>query len=371
VDPHIDAEELAAWSSGTLPTARASRIEAHLADCDRCQSVLAVFVRTEPPATAPAPGRWRAWQIGWLVPLATAATVAAIWVALPERDEPVDPGLRREIAQGGPRTSTGAAPSAPPAATAPSAPADVPANAQTNPPSKPAAPPAADLFARAEKSVNNPAARRATGAPAVAQRQQGVRAETAAEAAPPTAAPPIPLPEPSAPPPAPTPAPTATPAPAPAATPPTAPRVLPASPPSPAATGAAAGAVADATARFRASLPLVVVEFASSDGASRWRIAGSVVERATPDGERWEAVRIESPNPLTAGAAVSSSVAWVVGRAGAVFVTADGKSFERVPFPETVDLVAVRATDARTAVVSTADGGTFVTADRGVSWRRQ
>jgi anti-sigma factor RsiW len=58
-----DAEQLAAWADGTIFGAAAEGLESHLADCERCQAVLAAFVATEPvptlaavpPAEAPTP----------------------------------------------------------------------------------------------------------------------------------------------------------------------------------------------------------------------------------------------------------------------------------------------------------------------------
>ena len=65
----LDGERLAAWAAGTL----------------RSATMVAAFARSEPVATAPQPW-WTKWQVRWLVPLATAATLAAVWVAVP-RDE--------------------------------------------------------------------------------------------------------------------------------------------------------------------------------------------------------------------------------------------------------------------------------------------
>jgi hypothetical protein len=85
---HVEPEVLAAWSEGTLPSSDARQVEAHLADCPTCQETLAVFARTEPPPVVASDFRsvvsglsWR-----WAVPLAAAATVAAIWVAIPEKE---------------------------------------------------------------------------------------------------------------------------------------------------------------------------------------------------------------------------------------------------------------------------------------------
>jgi hypothetical protein len=70
---------------------------------------------------------------------------------------------------------------------------------------------------------------------------------------------------------------------------------------------------------------------------------------------------------LTTGMAPSSSVCWIVGRGGAVFLTTDGARFTRLPFPEMVDLVSISATD-QTATVSTADGRSWTTTDQGQTW---
>ena len=78
----IDAETLAAWAEGGLPASEAAAVEMHLADCERCTAMLATFVRTTPEAPA-VESLWRRWHLRWLVPVATAATVAALWVLVP------------------------------------------------------------------------------------------------------------------------------------------------------------------------------------------------------------------------------------------------------------------------------------------------
>ena len=88
---------MAAWSQGRLPASEATAVESHLAGCERCQEVLAVFARSATPPVESAAGvesgfnvesgfsrmlrfRWR-----WAIPVAAAATAAAIWVAVPEK----------------------------------------------------------------------------------------------------------------------------------------------------------------------------------------------------------------------------------------------------------------------------------------------
>jgi len=91
----IDAETLAAWADGGLPRAEAAVVETHLADCERCTAMLATFARTIPDAPVAEP-LWKRWHLRWLVPVATAATVAALWVLVPR---PESPQMSRAVAR--------------------------------------------------------------------------------------------------------------------------------------------------------------------------------------------------------------------------------------------------------------------------------
>ncbi|MEQ1575187.1 MAG: hypothetical protein ABL993_13185 [Vicinamibacterales bacterium] len=113
------------------------------------------------------------------------------------------------------------------------------------------------------------------------------------------------------------------------------------------------------------------IEIVSPDPLIRWRIAGSVAEHSTNGGSSWDAVPTGVRAELTAGAAPTTSVCWLVGRGGLVLLTVDGRDWRRVAFPETTDLSAIQATDARTASVSAADGRVFVTSDGGATWGRR
>ena len=64
--PCVDAETLAAWSEGTLGPGAARTVEAHLAHCEPCRSMLAVFARAAPGPLVPVAVEpiWRRWRGG-------------------------------------------------------------------------------------------------------------------------------------------------------------------------------------------------------------------------------------------------------------------------------------------------------------------
>ena len=80
-DACLDAETLAAWADGGLSSEELESAELHVADCARCQAMVAGIVRSaaNAPLPEPAPRRW----LAWLVPLTAAAAALAIWVAVP------------------------------------------------------------------------------------------------------------------------------------------------------------------------------------------------------------------------------------------------------------------------------------------------
>ena len=106
------------------------------------------------------------------------------------------------------------------------------------------------------------------------------------------------------------------------------------------------------------------------DASARWRVVdGRTVQRSFDAGATWaNQYTAEDGVMLTAGAAPTSTVCWLVGRGGAIVLTTDGRDWRRVKFPEPVDLTAVTSTDARTATVTTANGRRFLTTDGGRNW---
>jgi len=127
-------------------------------------------------------------------------------------------------------------------------------------------------------------------------------------------------------------------------------------------TGARAQLMAKALA-----VPTVIM---SPDANIRWRIVrGDGVERSIDGGTTWEIQSTAVPATLTAGAAPSPTICWLVGPGGLVVVSTDGKTWQRVSFPEAIDLTSIRASDAANATVTAIDGRTFTTVDGGKTWR--
>ena len=74
----LDPEAAAVFVDGTMSRRERAGAEAHVADCPRCQAVLAALVRSAPPPLERA--WWRRPAVAWLVPLTVAATAFAIWI---------------------------------------------------------------------------------------------------------------------------------------------------------------------------------------------------------------------------------------------------------------------------------------------------
>ena len=321
-----DAETIAAWHEGALGTADAAAMERHVADCSRCRALMAAFIQTT-PATPVVESMWRRWHLGWAVPLATAATAAALWIAVPRNTSlPEQFGERRTV------SVDAVAPTAP-AATPPSAAAAPSALTQTD------SLQSARAFAIREKrepasepeSASKPSEDQRAAVAALSARIEADKREDANSAAPQAAA-----------------------------------RPQAAAPPQAAATQRVAAAPR-AAAALREEIALT--EIVAPGGTARWRIVGGRrIERAPGSGGEWAPALIDASDLLTAGAAPSATVCWIVGRQGAVYVTTDGMRFVRVPFPEMSDLVAVTGTDERRATVSSADGRSWTTIDQGRTW---
>src|SRR5688572_29631367 len=76
---------MAAWADRALPADAAAAVELHLSNCDRCQEVLAAFVRSAPASGAVVIPFWARRPVQWSAAglAAAAALVAMIWIGRP------------------------------------------------------------------------------------------------------------------------------------------------------------------------------------------------------------------------------------------------------------------------------------------------
>lgn len=346
-DACVDAETAAAWADAALDPRERAVVDRHAANCDRCQALLAMLVRTNPPASATA---WfRRPMLAWVAPLTAAAAALVVWTMLPPRGA-IAPAERTASVD----------------AVAPlPVPVPVPSPAA---PGTPAA--TAQGFARAaeptlkarvdgqkkERREQASADARRDGSAPLGQTSPLVVAPTApAPSAANKAAAPVPPPADSA---------SADERPASRA-------ARAGAAPSDALAGAAPSARALAESSTMRQFGAVASQalIISTDSRSRWLIgANGVVQHSTNGGSTWDMQQTGASVTLTAGAAPSPSICWLVGPGGIVLLSTDGRSWRALPFEQKIDLVSVRASDDKSATVTAAGGRTFTTTDGGRTW---
>lgn len=404
-----DAEVLAAYAENGLSAHETSRWESHIADCGRCQKVIAAilvsaeslegaeFKETRSPVSAstrrrselrPAPleisRRPKLWH--WWVPGLGLAAAVALWFLLhpPVSTSPASPSAAATTATS---QSTGqgntAASSAKPdetqmaQANVPSPPPAVisggnlrdseqrPANESADALKK-AAPKQEALQNESRKLPESPAVSevtRADAAPAAKEKDEAAASEretdkkvqsTDALALVPAA-------------------PTAVQAPS-----------LQASPE--AGQTQSLTRQLDRNARFSgtnqlkalatvASSPVV---FGAPDRSELWRVGpGGLIESSSDQGQTWRPQASGVMADLLAGAAPSPKIAWAVGKGGIILRTADGEHWQRITPPTLApnsappDWTAVDARDDLHATVSSRDLHRYATADGGRTWVQQ
>ncbi|HUR35758.1 MAG TPA: hypothetical protein VM032_18265 [Vicinamibacterales bacterium] len=324
-DACLDAETAAAWVDGALDGQRLDDVQVHVADCARCQALMASLASTTPAksgtAALPDTSSWRRW-LTWAVPMTAAATAliaVVVWLNAPE-SQPFRAAEQKERA------------------------ADTPERGSDN-----AANPEAAAKGRPVEALRAADADRRHAAAAATPADAAAPPVTAQGAAPParSSAPPAAPPAASA----------------------AAPAAAPAEPTSlqRARVAQLDAATAASTARETTPAPLVV---STPSSLVRWRVTGALVERTVDGGVTWAASPTGLAGSFLAGDAPSAEVCWLVGAAGSVALTVDGASWSQVPFPEPIDLSGVAAVDERSAIITAADGRVFSTADAGRTWRR-
>jgi Putative zinc-finger len=309
----IDTETLAAWSEGTLSARDRAAVESHASSCARCQASLAAMARTAP--VVPARRWWQTSNLGWMVPLATAALAVVVRINIPEkRLEQTAAPTRAEEPASRPSESSPAAPAASsPASTPPTAPDDRPAESKDAKRARAASAPRKTVAPESEARTDERRATDATKSAAAPSRAESVNATP---------------------------------------------------------NSMRETVIAPASARAMAKVSAVPTEVVSPNQNVRWRIpVVGVVERSTDGGTNWQRQSIGVPVMLTAGAAPSPAICWLVGPGGVILLSTDGRTWRRIPFPEAIDLASVRASDEMNATVTAADGRTFITTDGGSTWR--
>jgi hypothetical protein len=327
----VDAEQLAAWSDGSLSPAERASIDAHLASCARCLAMLAAFSDTAPEVSVsvhegsvplrergqtPPLGLWR-----WVVPIGTAAAAVLIWMVLPAR--PPAPAF---------------APTAQVARDEAAPPAPVPQRLEERsadqtrekaPGQTPASPPPAAL-----SKAGEPAGRSN-------EQDQGKRQEKSAQEA-------VSLVEERA---------------ANAGQEALSDRTAATAPAPPPAASAPAASVAGLR-RFDAAM----VDIPSPDSTHRWRIRAGLVERSTTGGSSWQLATIPTGAIVAGGTSPAPNVCWLIGPGGTVLRTTDGLTFEAVTIAGAGTLTSIRSTDATHATVTAGDGRIYSTSDGGRNW---
>jgi photosystem II stability/assembly factor-like uncharacterized protein len=103
------------------------------------------------------------------------------------------------------------------------------------------------------------------------------------------------------------------------------------------------------------------------------------IERSTDAGRTWILQASPSQQEWIAGAAISDTVCWIVGRNGSIARTTDGEHWEKIAPPslsaaasrQFTDWINVMASDAQTATITSSDQHRYATQDGGMTWRAQ
>ncbi len=368
-----DQESLAAYWDKSLGAADRERLEAHFADCMRCQMQLAAIARAEEPAIDASAVSKVPWFRRWRLAIPALAAVAAIAVFVAMRrlvnEESQSDQLVAMAKHEAPAVEL-AQPAAAPAAqvAAPASPPAAPASneiAMNEPSTRP------EAMAKREAPRTHHAEQAPAPAPAVAASASNELAtnEAKPEAAPRADA--ISAAGPRA---------FERQAVAPSARAMTmtaqagaAPGNAGAHPLAGAAIGAAVGAPIGAVSQnyAAASGATMLVTVSPLDRSVMWIVGkNGTVRRRDATGE----IQIQHSGvstDLLAGAAPSATVCWIVGRSGTIIRTTDGEHWTLITSPTADNLVAMAASSANEATITTASGQSFATSDGGGSWHPQ
>ena len=353
------ADMLAAFVDGGLDAAERLQLTQHAASCSRCAQMLALAAEPAGTSVAPAPARSRLSRWRWMIPIATAATVAGVWIAtrdavapvqMPSSTESVEMTAARPAGESAssPEPSSRRAVGAVPVAEAPAA--IVPDSPSPTGPSQPV---------RRRESF----------------RSTDVARDQALENAQPVAAPPPPVPAAPAPPPREV-----------ALASPRAPGDLQQTEPvdrqqSPArgdgaggrgALGGVAGGLVEARVTISPETPVVDVQTARQAVVVQpvmWRSNGDVIQQSVDQGRTWTTA-YDAGRRILASSTPTFDAGWFVGVRGLI-VRRFGAGWSTIAAPANGDIVGVQATDDRVATITLADGRRFATTDAGATWTQR
>ncbi|HUO04372.1 MAG TPA: zf-HC2 domain-containing protein [Candidatus Binataceae bacterium] len=339
-----DAGIFAAYYDRALSAGERERLDAHFADCARCQAQLAAIARADDGAAVRATPIF-GWLRGWRIAIPALAAAAVLLVVVQSMRTPgiVSQGVQLAANEDLERRAAPLEPEAP-AASAPAAPAAAPAL------------PAAPSLASDEIAVNQPMSATShglVGANRLAEEKGALSREALGGAAP-------------------------------------APQLMAkqavneremdalkskAVPPQEPAGGASSSVLAQtraATKRAEAfTRPPPFAAIQPPDRSKSWIIGQHGLVLLRDSNSRIHIVGTGVTADLLAGASSSATVCWIVGRGGTIVRTIDGENWSAVVSPVKDDLTAVSATSANDAVITTADGKSFATTDGGASWHQK
>lgn len=337
-----DAAMLASFADNALMGDERRALEAHMADCAVCLEHLALLGAVSLDREPPQPSSSWLVRWGWLVPVATAVLVVAVWVRLPEQQQVLQP---ERVAP--PSSTETAAPvaqdksSADAAATPIQAERDE-ADSRIAGKAKPSAAARAQAPEEAKldelRTLERRDAARENAASAPARPFGGLAAVPPAPATPPATA-----------------------APSPAAA---------------AVVGAqkeekqAADSLRQRAAepQLRKSLADAEASFASASPSEVYRVAGTRIEQSKDGAQTWHEVLSDPRSTFTAAACAPGGPCW--------FGTADGhvlrrteSGFTRTALPVRTRVVAIVPSGSQAATVTLDAGQRFRTTDGGATWQ--
>lgn len=333
-----DAAMLASYADNGLSADERRGIETHAADCTRCLEHLALLGAVSLDRDAPEPSRSWVARWGWLVPVATAVLVVAVWVRLPEQQAPENavlptPPATQAVAPGVPEQEA-AAPSGL-AAAPPTDERDAQGRAKQQPTARTSPALAARAASPLEKKADAlaPLERRDT-------ERQKVASETPMAAAAPPAAPVVQAQK--------------------AGDENMQSRRL----------GEAAGKVATPAAPAASAMADAMKEEVRAESTApreTVRARGNRIERSRDGGSTWSSLLSEPQSSFTAVGCAQDGPCWIG--------TADGQVLRRMPdgfqrsvLPVRARVVSVAAEGPLTALVTLESGQRFRTADGGTTW---